>query len=84
MTASETLKNDEQDVVFTLHDMAPFFPNYAALLLSSGRVLEIHGGNEVKLIGAFLRAPSDAQEPSFILRNPDGSIEHSGAFEGIR
>lgn len=84
MTACESLKDDEQDVVFTLRDLAPFFPNYAVLLLSSGRVLEIHGGHAVKLIGAFLRAPSEAQEPSFILRNPDGSIEHSGAFEGIR
>jgi len=69
---------DETEVDLSLEDAAAAgLPNYAALILSSGRTLEIHG---LGILAASVKTPSHATEPSFILRNPDGSIEDSGAL----
>lgn len=69
---------DETEVDLTLPELDTPTSNYAALTLASGRVLEVHG---VGVLAALIKGPSSAQEPSFILRNPDGSIEHSGALD---
>ena len=61
---------------FTTTPPAPL-SNYAALTLPSGRVLDIHG---LGVLAALIQWPSNATEPSFILRNPDGSIEDSGSL----
>lgn len=76
---SENSEEEEadEDLSFQGEPVTPH-PNYAALTLSGGLVLEIHG---LGVLAAFVKGPSRATAPSFILRNPDGSIEDSGALD---
>ena len=45
--------------------------------LTGRRMLELHIPNAM---GIKIGGPSEATEPSFILREPDGSIAHSGTL----
>lgn len=48
---------------------------FAVFGVAGRRTLELHVPHA---LGIKIGGPSEATEPSFILRNPDRSIEHSG------
>jgi hypothetical protein len=50
---------------------------FAIFAVAEGRTLELH---VPQAMGIVIGGPSEATEPSFILREPDGSIEHSGGL----
>lgn len=58
-------------------DGDPIGGPYAAFTTRSGRVLEFHVPGA---LACFVKGPSPATACSFIVRNPDGSIEHSGSL----
>jgi hypothetical protein len=67
----------DEPIDSTLVAGQPLGGPYAAFTTQSGRVLEFHVPGAIR---CFIKGPSPATACAFIVRNPDGSIEHSGSL----